>query len=93
MSSVILYSTHNTTMKNLFKELEEYAIEQIKELVEEHRKIADTLEEYEWEDMNTIIQLYWRMETIEWKIDSIQKEFPSIDINKYINQLEFEFVK
>ena len=80
-------------MKNLFKELEEYAIEQIKELVEEHRKIADTLEEYEWEDMNTIIQLYWRMETIEWKIDSIQKEFPSIDINKYINQLEFEFVK
>lgn len=80
-------------MKNLFKELEEYAIEQIKELVEEHRKIADTLEEYEWEDMNTIIQLYWRMETIEWKLDSIQKEFPSIDINKYINQLEFEFVK
>lgn len=80
-------------MKNLFEELEEYAIEQIKELVEEHRKIADTLEEYEWEDMNTIIQLYWRMETIEWKIDSIQKEFPSIDINKYINQLEFEFVK
>lgn len=80
-------------MKNLFKELEEYAIEQIKELVEEHRKIADTLEDYEWEDMNTIIQLYWRMETIEWKLDSIQKEFPSIDINKYINQLEFEFVK
>lgn len=80
-------------MKELLKELEEYAIEQIKELVEEHRKIADTLEEYEWEDMNTIVQLYWRMETIEWKIDSIQKEFPSIDINKYINQLEFEFVK
>lgn len=80
-------------MKELLKELEEYAIEQIKELVEEHRKIADTLEEFEWEDMNTIIQLYWRMETIEWKIDSIQKEFPSIDINKYINQLEFEFVK
>lgn len=80
-------------MKDLFKELEEYAIEQIKELVEEHRKIADTLEEYEWEDMNTIVQLYWRMETIEWKIDSIREEYPSIDINKYINQLEFEFVK
>ena len=80
-------------MEDLLKELEEYAIEQIKELVEEHRKIADTLEEYEWEDMNTIVQLYWRMETIEWKLDSIQKEFPSIDINKYINQLEFEFVK
>lgn len=80
-------------MKDLFKELEEYAIEQIKELVEEHRKIADTLEEYEWEDMNTIVQLYWRMETIEWKIDNIREEYPSIDINKYINQLEFEFVK
>lgn len=80
-------------MEDLLKELEEYAIEQIKELVEEHRKIADTLEEFEWEDMNTIVQLYWRMETIERKLDSIQKEFPSIDINKYINQLEFEFVK
>ena len=80
-------------MKNIFKEFEDYAIEQIKELVEEHRKIADALEEYEWEDMNTIVQLYWRMEIIEWKLYTIQREFPSIDIHKYINQLEFEFVK
>jgi hypothetical protein len=43
--------------------------------------------------MNTIVQLYWRMEIIEWKLYTIQREFPSININKYINQLEFEFIK